>query len=252
MRAIILAAGQGKRMLSLTKDLPKCLLPLGDSTILGRLISQLRKFDVNDISVVVGYKKEQVIEEIARLGSCGVTIIDNERYTEDINILSLSLALQKDSSPFYLFEADCIFEDKCFELIIDLDYRDKSAWYTIGDFTSDQSGGIIKTNEFNEVIDIKIVDAYKNEYKTYKKMIGALKIGENQIQLYADYLFKACNNSLRQYYHMPWIEHINEFESYLCDIGHLKAMSFNTVEDYYEARKIFSNEISQHQSIETY
>lgn len=246
MRAIILAAGIGNRMKPLTEAIPKCLLTIGGQNILSRLISQLISFGIKDITVVVGHRKEKVIEELARIGGSEVAIVENQRYEEDVNILSLTLALQKDLRPFYLFEADCIFEDRCFELILDPKYKDKSVWYSIGDFTEDQHGGIIKSNELNEVIDVKIVNAYKDEYKNYKKMIGALKIGENQLETYANYLFKACKNNIKQYYHMPWIEHIDELKSYLCDLGHLRVTSFNTIEDYYRAKELFSNEAGEH------
>ncbi len=34
MKALILSAGQGSRLLPLTEDCPKCLLPLGDGTLI--------------------------------------------------------------------------------------------------------------------------------------------------------------------------------------------------------------------------
>lgn len=246
MRAIILAAGIGDRMKPLTERTAKCLFTINGETVLSRLVNQLSSSGVKDITVVVGYKKKNVAEELARIGAAKVAIVENDKYEEDVNILSLTLALQKDPRPFYLFEADCIFEDKCFELILDSNYKDKSVWYSNGDFTKEQSGGIIKSNARNEVIDIKIVDAYKDEYKAYKKMIGVLKIGEKQIEPYTNYLFKTCKDNIKQYYHIPWIDHIDELKSHICDLGHLRVTSFNTIEAYYKAKEMFSNETGQH------
>jgi choline kinase len=245
MKAIILAAGLGNRMKPLTEKMPKCLLTINGQTILSRLINQSISFGIADITVVVGYEKDKVVEESSRIGKSKVKIVENERYREDVNILSLTLALQKELKPFYLFEADCIFEDKCFEVMVDADYKDKSVWYSEGDFAEGQCGGIIRSNDANEVVDVRIVDAYKDKYKNYKKMVGALKVGNNELELYANYLFKACRANIKQYYHMPWIEHIGELKSYLCDLGHLKLASFNTIGDYYKAKEIFSNEARQ-------
>jgi len=57
--AIILAAGAGTRMKT---DTPKVLHKVGSETILGKVISNLKKTEIHDIIVVVGYKAEQVKE----------------------------------------------------------------------------------------------------------------------------------------------------------------------------------------------
>ena len=101
-RVIILAAGQGKRMLPLTKTQPKCLLPFYGSTILNRLLNQLNCIGINDITIVIGYQGEQIIEAVKN-SKLNVTLIKNYKYKEDINIFSLALALKRDCSPFYTY-----------------------------------------------------------------------------------------------------------------------------------------------------
>lgn len=61
MKAVILAAGVGSR---LGRPFPKCLsmLPTGER-ILGRQIRIFRKFGINEIFVVVGFKKNLIMEE---------------------------------------------------------------------------------------------------------------------------------------------------------------------------------------------
>ena len=58
MNVIILAAGQGSRMGKLTSATPKPLLPIGDTNVISRLISQLLKRGVKQITIVVGFKAE--------------------------------------------------------------------------------------------------------------------------------------------------------------------------------------------------
>lgn len=60
-KAIILAAGMGKRMNS---NLPKCLATVYDKSIIGELISSLRKANVKDICIVIGHKGELVKEAL--------------------------------------------------------------------------------------------------------------------------------------------------------------------------------------------
>ncbi len=242
MQAIILAAGSGRRFKSITDNAPKCLLEINGETILRRLINQIGSYGVRDIKIVVGYEKDKISKEVSGISHVKIKIIENERYNEDVNIYSLTLALKEDLTPCYIFEADCVFEKKCFDLIFDDKYKNKSVWYSMGNFTEELSGGIIGANAHGDVFDIKIVKKYQEEYKNYKKMVGVLKIGPNQIRPYSNYLFESCSKNISQYYHMPWIEHIGELESCLVDFGHLKALSFNTVEDYYKVKEVFANE----------
>jgi choline kinase len=60
MKAIILSAGQGSRLLPLTEGRPKCLLPIGPRTLIEWQIWALTQGGVNDIAVVVGYHARAV------------------------------------------------------------------------------------------------------------------------------------------------------------------------------------------------
>ena len=129
MRAIILAAGQGTRMLPLTRDVPKSLLPLGDSTILGRLVTQLMAAGVTAITVVVGHEADRVAAEVRTASQGHASIVVNEGYLQDVNILSLNLALEQDPSPFLLLEADCIFTDRAMASILAGSLDGSSVWF---------------------------------------------------------------------------------------------------------------------------
>ena len=58
MKAIILAAGLSSRLYPLTLKRPKCLLDVGGVSIIERQIENIQKIGINDIIVVVGYKKD--------------------------------------------------------------------------------------------------------------------------------------------------------------------------------------------------
>ena len=60
MKAIILAAGRGSRMKSLTDDRPKCLVKFNDKPLLDMQVEALREAGINEISVVTGYKRELI------------------------------------------------------------------------------------------------------------------------------------------------------------------------------------------------
>jgi choline kinase len=65
---MVLAAGAGRRLESLTQDLPKTLLPVdGERTILDVALGNLRRAGLERIVVVTGYAHERVAERQAAL-----------------------------------------------------------------------------------------------------------------------------------------------------------------------------------------
>ncbi len=66
MKAIVLSAGQGRRLLPLTADLPKCLLPVdGEATVLDRQLELLARCGVSRAVVVIGFGAEHVERHLA-------------------------------------------------------------------------------------------------------------------------------------------------------------------------------------------
>lgn len=89
-RAIIMAAGLGNRMKPVTLDTPKPLIKVNGKRMIDTIIDALHKNDINEIYVVVGYKKEQFYEWVE--GHNGIKIIENNLYDKCNNISSLYAA----------------------------------------------------------------------------------------------------------------------------------------------------------------
>jgi glucose-1-phosphate thymidylyltransferase len=68
MQAVILAAGEGKRLRPLTRSRPKALIPIGNVPIIDYVIEALLACGIRDIIVVAGYRKEQVLNHLNGAG----------------------------------------------------------------------------------------------------------------------------------------------------------------------------------------
>lgn len=89
-RAIILAAGQGKRMFPLTLEIPKPLIKVNGVRMIDSVINGLHSNGIYEIYVVVGHLKEKLYEWAKN--RTGITIIDNPYYKTCNNISSLYVA----------------------------------------------------------------------------------------------------------------------------------------------------------------
>lgn len=74
MRAIILAAGVGERMQPLTRTRPKSILPVAGKPILDYILESLKKSDIDEVTLVVGYKKEAIMNRYEDGGNIGLSI----------------------------------------------------------------------------------------------------------------------------------------------------------------------------------
>jgi NDP-sugar pyrophosphorylase family protein len=68
MKAVLLAGGKGVRLRPLTYSIPKPLLPVGEKPILEEIIDRLKKFDIDEFIIAVGYRGE-LIETYFRDGA---------------------------------------------------------------------------------------------------------------------------------------------------------------------------------------
>lgn len=85
MKAIILAAGRGSRMKGLTDDRPKCLVELEGKPLLDRQIQALGEAGCDEIAIVTGYRRDQLMNR-------GLVEFSNERWSETNMVSSLACA----------------------------------------------------------------------------------------------------------------------------------------------------------------
>lgn len=122
MKAIILSAGQGSRLLPLTQARPKCLVEVGGESVLARQINALAASGVTEIVVVAGFFARLVEEEVDRLRRPGLIIraIHNPFFKVADNLASCWLVRDEMQGDFLLLNGDTLFEPAiCQRLLAD-------------------------------------------------------------------------------------------------------------------------------------
>lgn len=140
--AVILAAGFGMRMVSIDKETPKALLEIEGERLIERQIKHLREVGINDIYVVVGFKKEQFEYLIDKYQ---VTLVVNEEYSSKNNIHSLKLVLSILSNT-YIIPCDIWMEQNPF------DKYELYSWYMVSDAIDAKSN--VRVNRKMELVSV--------------------------------------------------------------------------------------------------
>lgn len=117
MKAVILAAGQGRRLAPMGWDNPKCLLPCRDGTILDNTLQSVLKHGIHDVAIVVGYRRE-LVEEAARRHVAEFSFIINQDHATTNTIHSLWLARDHLDDAILFFNGDVWFEPLVLSLLL--------------------------------------------------------------------------------------------------------------------------------------
>ena len=107
-RAILIAAGIGKRLRPVTLKTPKPLISVNGKVIIQNSIDMLFANGIEDIYIVVGYKKEQFFDAFS--SDPRIHIIENQHYTEGNNITSIYPVREYLPESFVL-EGDILIND---------------------------------------------------------------------------------------------------------------------------------------------
>jgi len=122
MKAVILAAGQGTRIRSVHGEHPKCLIEVDNTTILDHQLEALSMAGINNVAIVVGYEKEQIVNHVMsrRLGPIQrIRFIENPAFAITNNIYSLWLALDwLRGDSFIVLNADVIFNPEILDVAV--------------------------------------------------------------------------------------------------------------------------------------
>jgi choline kinase len=120
MRGVILAAGKGSRLNGTIGDKPKCLLRVGDKTLVERQIESLQWVGIDDIVVVVGCQAERVRR------TCGyrLTYIENTRFAQTNSLYSLWLARPLLLDGFVVLNCDVLFHPQLLEDLVTSRHED--------------------------------------------------------------------------------------------------------------------------------
>lgn len=111
MQAVILAAGQGTRLGTLTQQQPKALLPIGGQPLIRWSLDCLARAGANDVLLITGYRGQMIRDALGE-SHRGMTLrfVENPDFATSGSMLSLLAAAPAlADAPFLLLESDLLY-----------------------------------------------------------------------------------------------------------------------------------------------
>ena len=120
MIGVILAAGMAKRLRPLTDKCPKCLLKVGERTLLERTVDAQLAAGITELVVVTGYRGEMIRDFLtAHYPSLTIHFIHNADYEHNNNIYSLWMTRPyTDGKEFLLMDSDILCDPQIISRVL--------------------------------------------------------------------------------------------------------------------------------------
>jgi choline kinase len=225
--AVILAAGNGKRLGRLGKKLPKALLELDHKPIILHSIEKLRASGIDKINVVVNRKFQKEFEFL-KSNSFELNIIVNDEFKIFGNAYSLILGTKELQNPFLIVDADIIYEHRSLAALAQIDDSDS---ILVSGFTNSQDEVWVcgKNQELISISkEINDLDTLVGEY------IGISKVSINFLNFLKTKIDRSPDLLKKDYEYF-----LNEFaQSYLVKICYVKDLIWGEIDTVEHLKRI--------------
>ena len=121
MKAVILAAGEGKRLRPFTETIPKVMLPVANKPVLEYVIDAVKNNGINEIIIVVGYKKEVIMEHFDNYTGANIHYVVQNKQLGTGHALLHAKNHIKDT--FIVLSGDNIIDNKSISKLINDDSK---------------------------------------------------------------------------------------------------------------------------------
>lgn len=250
MQALMLAAGMGKRLGKYTKGNTKCMLKIGDKTLIERAIEASLEAGIKKFIIVVGYKgenlKKYLLEECKnpKIKEMDIEFIDNDVYDKTNNIYSLYLAKDKlVEDDTILLESDLIYDYDLIKRLVD---NKEPNLVSVAKYKQWMDGTVIKIDDNDNITEfIEKKNFEFDEIDEYYKTVNVYKFSKEfsskEFIPFLEAYIKAYGEN--EYYELVLkiIAHLSRSKLKALDVSNINWYEIDDAQDLDIANSIFSS-----------
>lgn len=237
MKAIIMAGGQAVRLRPITNDTPKCLLKIGDQTIIDFQIATLKKNNINDVVMITGFCADLLEKYVSeRHSDIHFTFVRNKDFQTTRPAYGLWLAREHlKGEPVIYLNADLLCESSIFDEVIQsgktITAIQKIEW------NEEAVNVILHTN--GEVLEI---GKHINKDTNHGEFLGIIKMSEGFCEELVKVLEEFESASDRNRFAVDAVNGViirGKEKLYSLDVTDRVAIEVDTLADYEAGQKIW-------------
>jgi choline kinase len=245
MKCVILAAGISSRLYPLTISTPKCLLKVGEYTILERTIRNVLLHKVSRFVIVTGFQAEMISDYVrVAFPSLDVEFIPNPKFRDTNNAYSLALANQAlAGEALLLLDGDIVFHHRILSDLLSAPYENCLAVRRSGD--SDEEEVRVAVNDEWRIL--QVGKGVSREF-TLGESIGIEKFSVEGTKRLFEVLSRRMFDEKKEseFYEASFQELVDTGTSiYAIDTRHLPCIEVDTLEDLCQAREKVASKIDE-------
>ena len=162
MKALILAAGFGKRLRPITNTIPKSMVEVNGTPLLCNALNNVTACGITEIGIVVGHMADYIREKIGNeWNGVPVRYFENARYLETNNVVSLYKAADFCDDDMIMLECDIYYHKEMIERLLEGKGECSILVSPFNPATMD--GSVIRVDDFDYAPTRKTVNMYKFE-----------------------------------------------------------------------------------------
>jgi len=155
MKAVVLAAGEGTRLRPLTEDKPKGMVEVDGKPILTHCFEQLTRLRADELLVVVGYRKEDIISHYGDEFD-GVPITYSHQRDQQGLAHALLTVEEEIDDDFMLMMGDNIFRANLRDVVRRQQEDRADAAFLVEEVPPEEATryGVCDTNDYGEIVEV--------------------------------------------------------------------------------------------------
>lgn len=238
---VILAAGMAKRLRPLTDERPKCLLTVGQRTLLQRTVDGMLAAGLNELVVVTGYRGQMIRDFLTQqYPQLTIHFLDNVDYANNNNIFSLWMTRPyTDGRDFLLLDSDILFDPQIIPEVL----KAEGSALALNRHELGEEEMKIVVDENNNIVEISKTCAIE-------KAIGESVGIEKMTAEYSTALFKELEQMIEReglidiFYERAFERLIPQGHTFrVVDTTSFFSIELDTVEDFENAKKLIPAEL---------
>ncbi len=199
MICVILSAGMGRRLMPLTRDIPKPLLEINGMTLLERMIKNCMNNGIADFILVAGYNKQKVhdaAKSLEKKYDISINVMDNDDYADTNTSVSTYLAssyIESIPDDFILINGDNVVDPEIIAGIA----KTSSTGMVVDNFKT------LNEESFKLIIEDGIIKEIGKDIDIYSstgEFIGISKVVKEDIKAFNDILSRLIDEDRQNYY----------------------------------------------------